>query len=295
VQDIFYEPYNGFVMSDRPQDFGLGLAKGTASFVKKTVFGVSDSVAKVTGSISKGLTVATMDSQYQARKRSARGRNRPKHALVGVSSGANSFFSSVASGFEGLARKPYEGAEKDGASGFFKGMGKGIVGLATKPVVGVFDLATNVSEGIRNTATVFDEDGIDRTRLPRYIAADGVLRPYSEKDALGLYWLKQLNDGQYSQEQFLAYLELSGQEMTVIVTYNRIMLVRLQKMRTEWDVPYRDLQTIAREKTGIQLVMKGAVQGPFIPISMESSRDYLYKKISQAVNEINSQAIGMSY
>lgn len=62
VQDIFYEPYNGFVMSDRPQDVGIGLAKGTASFVKKTVFGVSDSVAKVTSSISKGCVLSSQSN-----------------------------------------------------------------------------------------------------------------------------------------------------------------------------------------------------------------------------------------
>jgi hypothetical protein len=27
VVDIFYEPYQGFVMSDRPQDLGIGLAR----------------------------------------------------------------------------------------------------------------------------------------------------------------------------------------------------------------------------------------------------------------------------
>ena len=63
----------------------------------------------------------------------------------------------------------------------------------TKPVIGVFDLASNVSEGIRNTTTVFDNparervrlvskrvDGFDATYLilllqPRQVPADGVL------------------------------------------------------------------------------------------------------------------------
>lgn len=46
----------------------------------------------------------------------------------------------------------------------------------TKPVVGIFDLANNVTEGIRNTTTVFDQSGIDRVRLPRFTASDGVIR-----------------------------------------------------------------------------------------------------------------------
>lgn len=172
VMDIFYEPYQGFVMTDRPQDLGIGIAKGATSFVKKSVFGVTDSFSKVTGSISKGrsnigysilpipyivalvlrlnltqspigLAAASLDKQFQDRRRTARSRNRPKHALYGVTSGANSFVTSVASGVGGLARQPLEGAEREGVAGFLKGIGKGVVGLATKPAVGVFDLASS--------------------------------------------------------------------------------------------------------------------------------------------------------
>ena len=57
-----------------------------------------------------------------------------------------------------------------------KGIGKGIVGAVAKPIVGVFDLASIVSEGIRNTTTVFDETEVERTRLPRHIPYDNVLR-----------------------------------------------------------------------------------------------------------------------
>ena len=114
VADIFYEPYQGFIMTDRPQELGIGIAKGATSFVKKSVFGVTDSMSKFTGSISKGLAAATMDKQFQDRRRITRSRNRPKHALYGVTAGANSLVTSVASGVGGLARKPLEGAEKEG-------------------------------------------------------------------------------------------------------------------------------------------------------------------------------------
>lgn len=90
--------------------------------------------------------------------------------------------------------KPIEGAESEGAVGFFKGVGKGIVGYVipvacrhiayfkydwadwvlcravTKPVVGVFDLASNVAEGVRNTTTVFDNPARDRVRIVRLLS-----------------------------------------------------------------------------------------------------------------------------
>jgi len=77
VHDIFYEPYQGFVLHGN-KELASGIARvsrvslllpfnsnsflnpllhifqGATSFVKKTVFGVSDSIAKVTGSIGKG-------------------------------------------------------------------------------------------------------------------------------------------------------------------------------------------------------------------------------------------------
>jgi len=63
VLDIFYEPYNGFIMTDRPAEVGLGLAKGATSFFKKSVFGVSDSLSKFTGSMAKGMQTHSLQCQ----------------------------------------------------------------------------------------------------------------------------------------------------------------------------------------------------------------------------------------
>ncbi|TAQ85401.1 hypothetical protein B7494_g6292 [Chlorociboria aeruginascens] len=290
VADIFYEPYQGFIMSgDRPEQLGIGIAKGATSFMKKSVFGVSDSFSKVTGSIAKGLAEATMDKQFQDRRRMTRSRNRPKHALYGVTAGANSFVSSLASGVGGLARKPLEGAEQEGVAGFFKGVGKGVLGAVTKPAIGVFDLASNVSEGIRNTTTVFDTDGLDRVRLTRFIGTDGIVRPYSQREALGQFWLKQLDNGKYFNEQYIAHLELPREDVVVMLTYSRIMLIKSKKLTSEWDVPLKDIQTISKERTGLSLTLRGGTNGPFIPVAEESSRNFLYRKIGVAVGEFNKK------
>lgn len=139
VQDVFYEPYQGILVGEGISELGVGLAKGAKSLIKKTVFSVSDSFSKVTGSVSKGilfesfglisgLSLATMDQQFQAKRRSNRTRNRPKHAIGGLSSGAKAFGTGLLSGVEGLALRPLEGAEREGLGGFIKGIGKGIAG-----------------------------------------------------------------------------------------------------------------------------------------------------------------------
>ncbi|KAK9370251.1 hypothetical protein V1509DRAFT_617204, partial [Lipomyces kononenkoae] len=287
VMDIFYEPYQGFVMNDRPQELGIGLAKGGLSFLKKSVFGVSDSIAKVTGSISKGLAVATLDKQFQDRRRISRVRNRPKHALYGVTAGANSFVEGLASGISGVALAPMKGAYEEGTAGFFKGLGKGLVGLPTKTAIGLFDLASNVSEGIRNTTTVFDAQGIDRRRLPRFIGRDKTVRPYNQREAIGQTWLKQLNEGDYFNEEYVAHMSLPGEELVVIVTYTRILLMHTRRMTAMWDVQFDKLQTVSMEKSGIALVLWGGIQGPFIPIADDSARQFLYNKIGHVVEEYN--------
>ncbi|KAL8719673.1 MAG: hypothetical protein Q9225_003348 [Loekoesia sp. 1 TL-2023] len=289
VADIFYEPYQGLVMTDRPQELGIGIAKGASSFVKKSVFGFSDSMAKFTGSMSKGLAAATLDKEYQDQRRMSKSRNRPKHALYGVTSGGNAFASSMASGIGGLARHPLQGAEREGLPGFVKGVGKGFLGLATKPAIGAFDLASNMAEGVRNTTTVFDAEGLDRVRLTRFIGLDGIVRPYAQREALGQFWLKTLDDGKYFHEDYIAHLELPGRDMMVMLTYNRIMLVKTKKLKMEWDIKLNDIQTISKERTGMSVTLKGGTNGPFIPVEEESSRNWLYKQIGVAVNAFNDK------
>ncbi|KAK2879530.1 hypothetical protein FQN49_000784 [Arthroderma sp. PD_2] len=289
VADIFYEPYQGFVMSDRPQELGLGIAKGATSFVKKSVFGISDSLTKFTGSVSKGLAAATLDKEFQDQRRMSRARNRPKHALYGVTAGGSAFASSMASGIGGLARHPLEGAEKEGFQGFVKGVGKGFLGLATKPALGAFDLASNLAEGVRNTTTVFDAGGLDRVRLTRFIGMAGIVKSYSQREALGQFWLKTTDDGKYFNEEYIAHLEFPGKDMLVLLTYDRIMLVRSKRLTTEWDIKLTDIQKISKERTGMTITLKGGTNGPFIPVQDESGRNWFYKQIAIAVNAFNEK------
>ncbi|KAF1944820.1 vacuolar protein sorting-associated protein 13 [Clathrospora elynae] len=289
VADIFYEPYQGLVKSDRPEELGIGIAKGASSFVKKSVFGFSDSMAKFTGSMSKGLSAATMDKEFQDQRRMSRSRNRPKHALYGITSGGNAFASSLASGLGGLARHPIQGAEKEGALGFVKGVGKGLLGVPTKAAIGAFDLASNMAEGVRNTTTVFDQEGLDRVRLTRFIGTDGIVRPYSQREALGQFWLKTLDNGKYFNEDYIAHLELQNKEMLVMLTYNGLMMVRTKKLTTEWDVPLKDVQTISKERTGLGITLKGGTNGPFIPVGDEESRNWFYRQVAVGVNAYNDR------
>ncbi|KAF8622462.1 hypothetical protein AX15_006983 [Amanita polypyramis BW_CC] len=289
VADIFYEPFHGVVMRGN-RELGIGLAKGAASFVKKTVFGLSDSMTKFTSSVGKGLSAATFDSEYQARRRLTQRRNKPRHVIYGVAAGGEALASSVTSAVEGILMKPIEGAETGGAIGFFKGVGKGLVGAVTKPVVGVFDLASNVSEGIRNTTTVFDNPEKDRIRMPRLIPADGVLRSYSQREALGQYWMKDLNDGAYRREHYIAHTLSPGGDSVVLLTTMRVLSFWPRRLRLHWELPFTEVQGVVVEDTGIRFAHKaGKGHDKFVHIPDKVSQTWFFGQIASVVKSFNTK------
>lgn len=147
----------------------------------------------------------------------------------------------------------------------------------------------DMAEGVRNTTTAFDQEGLDRVRLTRFIGQDGIVRPYAEREALGQFWLKTVDDGKFFKENYIAHLELDGKDMSIMLTYQRIMLVKMKKLRMEWNVKLNDVQTISKERTGMSITLKGGSNGPFIPVSDETSRIWLYRQIAVAVNAFNDK------
>jgi vacuolar protein sorting-associated protein 13A/C len=126
-------------------------------------------------------------------------------------------------------------------------------------------------------------------RLTRFIAHDGIVRPYSQREALGQFWLKQLDNGKYFHEEYLAHLELPREDVAVMITYSRIMLIKSKRLTSEWDIPLREIQTIAKERGGLTVTLKGGTNGPFIPVSDEGGRSWLYSQVGIAVRAFNER------
>ncbi len=120
-------------------------------------------------------------------------------------------------------------------------------------MVGVFDLASNVTEGIRNTTTAFDEGGLDRVRLPRVVAVDGVLKPYNIREAAGSNSLHLVEDGRFANEHYLSHLgqfrlrfgfiltacvEFREKKLVLFLTDRRVLCARLPRYPVEWTIPF---------------------------------------------------------
>ncbi|KAJ1339754.1 hypothetical protein BSLG_005660 [Batrachochytrium salamandrivorans] len=130
------------------------------------VIGAADFLGNPVGLFNNVIWISqSLQWMRSFKKRRLANRNRPRHVVYGIMSGAASLIRSVTSGVTGVVSQPLKGAHEAGIEGFFKGLGKGLVGVVAKPMIGVMDLATSVSEGIKNTTTVFDTE-LDRQRLP---------------------------------------------------------------------------------------------------------------------------------
>jgi len=116
-----------------------------------------------------------------------------------------------------------------------------------------------------------------------------VVRPYSQREAMGQFWLKTMDSGKYFSEDYIAHLELPGRDMLVMLTYSGIMMVRTKRLHVEWDMLLKDIQTISKERTGISITIQGGQNGPFIPVSDEAARNWLYRQIAVAVNAYNDK------
>lgn len=252
VSDFFYEPYLGFV-SDRPQDIGIGFLKGGFSLVRKTVFGLTDSFSKFTGSVGKGLSALTFDKSFQQKRRIDRARNRPRHALFGVVTGARQFVEGLAGGFVGLVEKPLEGAKEEGAEGFFKGVAVGIAGALSKPFVGAVDMVTSVTEGIRNSADPNVQD-LQQVRLPRVIPFDGIVKKYKEREARGQYLLYNCIGDDLFKEFYMGHLE-DEEGSALFITCRRVLAGRVQSGRIIWEAPYEMIYSVRTDLEAIVITL----------------------------------------
>ncbi|TYZ65505.1 hypothetical protein PybrP1_006768 [[Pythium] brassicae (nom. inval.)] len=208
VKDFFYEPVAGMVKS--PQEFVLGLSRGTASLVKNSVYGTFNAASKFTGTLSSGIAALSMDSKYINERNSRNRHEVPTHLGTGLLYGTKQLGQGILAGVSGVITAPAMGAYTNGLSGFVEGVGKGLIGVAVKPTAGILDLAARTTAGITATATVFDRKARStRVRLPRMMhTSDKRLRVYSGDEAMISQLLHKLPQRLLQNEHYEAHVFL---------------------------------------------------------------------------------------
>eukprot|EP01132_Coremiostelium_polycephalum_P006743 gene6743-8360_t len=223
VHDFFVEPAQGLVKS--PQDFGKGLAKGTSSLVKNSVYGTFNTISKITNTIGTGVATLSFDDQY-LQERKIQQAKKPKHIGEGLAMGGIGLGKGIFQGITGIVTKPVEGAKKDGFGGFAKGLVQGVVGVAIKPTTSIVDFATKTTEGIKNTTNLQVE--CYRVRPPRCIDKDKVLRPFNQVESEGWLLLKTVHKGKHANDNYIWH-HVINEDQTVILSDQRLILIKNKK------------------------------------------------------------------
>eukprot|EP00644_Phytophthora_capsici_P011343 jgi/Phyca11/110670/e_gw1.18.137.1 len=190
VKDFFYEPAAGLVTS--PQEFVLGLSRGTTSLFTHSLYGAFNAASKVTGTLSEGIATLSLDRKYLAERRAQGPRKQvATHIGTGLIHGTKQLGKGIFAGVTGVITAPAQGALHGGLPGFIEGVGKGLIGVAVKPAAGVLDLAATTAAGITATTSALDRrtglgKEVYRRREPRLlrVTSDQRVRVYTPADAL---------------------------------------------------------------------------------------------------------------
>ena len=282
VLSIFYEPYLG-IINERPDQIISGLAYGTETFVRKTVFGLSDTFTKLTSSMGKGLSSITLDKDYLKHRRINKNRNKPRHAIDGFTSGAKLFTSSVVSGITGIVDKPMSGATERGVGGFFVGIGHGLLGAVSKPLVGIADMATSIGEGIRSTAS--EDTLVDRIRYPRYIGNNEGIRPYEAEASEAQYILRVSDQETYEEDYYVKHYVSKVNTIILIISNNHVMLVSRKIYKTMWVLEIRDSGVCYSDKNNVILM---GIDGEQYLVEFKSNKeaDDIAKELQSKIDEL---------
>ncbi|KAF2076434.1 hypothetical protein CYY_002237 [Polysphondylium violaceum] len=225
-KDFFHEPALGLVKS--PQDFAVGLSKGTSSLINNSVFGFCDSTSKITGTISKGLVQLSLDDNY-IKERQESHKQKASGVKQGIEFGIRDLGEGVLKGITGIIEEPIKGATQEKSwEGFFKGVGKGVLGVAVKPTVGVFEFVSRTSEGIKNSTSVAKSMAlIKRRRPPRFFPKEGTLQPYNIFKSTGssILYSNIGSPPSNSGDWYIFHCNLS-KELILMVSNSHIILFR---------------------------------------------------------------------
>ena len=216
---FFNEPRKGILRG--PEEFGIGIARGTRSLVANIVGGGFSSVSKITGTLlnaSKNLSSLGTKEEIVVKEE-----EKPRGLIKGTISGLKKGFGELAHGVTGIVTKPIEQTKKSGAKGFFKGLGSGLLGAVLSPVNTVLTVGNEVSSGISNSELISNKKSLRRFRLPRTLFKYIPILPYSEEDEIKIKEEKKGNKGSGKNEVSLSNELLYLENSTKIVMHTKLI------------------------------------------------------------------------
>ncbi|XP_020672034.1 uncharacterized protein LOC110092030 [Dendrobium catenatum] len=227
-------------------------------------------------SLSKGFAELSTDRQFlQLRSKQVWSR-RITGFGDGFLQGTEAFAQGVAFGVTGVLTKPVENARQHGFLGLAHGIGRAFLGVVVQPLSGALDFVSLTVDGIGASFVkcldiINNKATAQRRRNPRAIQANGVIKEYCEREAVGqmILYLAEASrhlsctdlfkePSKYAWSDFYEDHFIVPYQRIVLVTSKRVMLLQslsLEKLdrkpsKIVWDVPWEELLALELAKAG---------------------------------------------
>ncbi|TRY62990.1 hypothetical protein TCAL_03981 [Tigriopus californicus] len=206
---------------------GLVIDGNVTGLIRNVAHGAANSAAKVTGTLSSGLSRVTLEERYDERRlmiRRKKGERGKEHLVAGL----KGFGFGMLGGLTSVVTETYDGVANDGITGLFTGLGWGLIGTISKPAIGVLDLATGAATAVRESSKSAFKQLPPKIRPARVVVGPGGSMPvYSEFDAQGQELMYRLClNGRDDFETYVAHQILTpgDEDLQIMITSDRVIV-----------------------------------------------------------------------
>ncbi|KAK1286591.1 hypothetical protein QJS10_CPB20g01337 [Acorus calamus] len=227
-------------------------------------------------SLSKGFAELSTDGQFLHLRSKQVYSRRITGVRDGILQGTEALAQGVAFGVSGVLTKPVESTRQHGILGLAHGLGRAFIGFVVQPVSGALDFVSLTVDGIGASFTrclgiLNNKTPFQRIRNPRAIHANGLLKEYCEREAMGqmILYLAEASrcfgctdifkePSKYAWSDYYEYHFNLPNQRILLITDKRVMLLQClypDKMdkkpcKITWDVPWGELMALELAKAG---------------------------------------------
>ncbi|KAG0501172.1 hypothetical protein HPP92_001244 [Vanilla planifolia] len=197
--------------------FGIltGVVEGSKSLFSNTIYALSSATTQFSKSAHKWIVAFTFNEQTVA-----------NNDMLCQTTNLHSkgVLNEFLEGLTGFLQSPIRGAEKHGLPGVLSGVAMGTIGLVARPVASLLEGTAKTAQSIRNRSSPHLSSH-RRVRLPRPLARELPLSPYSWEDAIGLTMLQQADGAKYKDEIYVICKSLKMAGKFIVISEQHVLVV----------------------------------------------------------------------
>ncbi|MQL85896.1 hypothetical protein Taro_018429 [Colocasia esculenta] len=191
------------------------MAQGSKSLLGNTVYAVSSAASQFSKAVHKGIVALTFDEQSPGKMEKWQNSK---------DSQGNGILNEFLEGLTGLLQSPIKGAEKHGLPGVVSGIVLGTARLVGRPMASILETTGKAAQSIRKRSSPH-QSSCFRIRLPRPLARDLPLSPYSWEEAIGVSMLLEADNSRFKDEIFVKCRALKQDGKFIVMTETLVMVI----------------------------------------------------------------------